>query len=355
MRIAIVQKVISGYRQEFFKELTKKNDLSIFTYHDPAKGDVSEVEGAKCKRIKKLQWKSFFYVRMWPLLLGHFDILVLQWHQGHISTWILLLTKWLHRRKIILWGQGISVQRYLKEEKKPNILLRWMMKMANGGWIYMDKEYDQWHTILPKKPMVALKNSLSGLDEMLEYKPDITKELMKAKYNITQERIFIFCARFIHNNRRTDLLEEIIHKLDRQDNGFIIIGDGPFKPDFTKYTNVYEFGALYVNAVKRELFSIADLYLQPGWVGLSIVEAMAYGKPVCTFVRSAQTLQCVEYDYIKDGDNGMIFKDVNDAITRLSNLSDEGIAQMSERARQTAEDSSPKHMAERACSVLDNI
>ena len=355
MKIAIVQKVISGYRQDFFRKLTENHDVSLFTYHNPAKGDVSEVEGATCRRIKKLQWKNFFYVRMWPLLHGHFDTLVLQWHQGHISTWILLLTKWLHRRKIILWGQGISVQRYLKEEKKPNFLLRCMMSLANGGWIYMDKEYDQWHEIFPKKPMVALKNSLTGLEEMLAYRPDTDIDKLKEKYNITQKRVFIFSARFIHNKRRTDLLEEIISRLDSNINGFIIIGDGPFKPDFSKYPNVYEFGALYDTAVKRELFSIADLYLQPGWVGLSIVEAMAYGKPICTFVRSENTLQCVEYDYIKDNWNGMIFKDMDDCLSRLDNLSEDTIKSMSDNARLTAKDTSPKFMAERASAVLEKL
>lgn len=193
-------------------------------------------------------------------------------HFAHLGTWILLLTKWLHHKKIILWGQGISVRRYLKEEKKPDWKLKWMIALADGIWFYMDKEKDQWQKYFPDKPMVALCNTLSGVDEMTKYQPDLTKDELKAKYGVKQDVIFIFCARFTAD-RRVDLLLETIKRLDDEKYGFVIIGSGKCKPDFSSYGNVYDFGAVYDTAVKRELFALADIYFQPGWVGLSIVEA----------------------------------------------------------------------------------
>lgn len=47
-----------------------------------------------------------------------------------------------HRKQIILWGHGISVKRYLAEEKKCNWLLRFMISMSDGVWLYTDKEVD---------------------------------------------------------------------------------------------------------------------------------------------------------------------------------------------------------------------
>ena len=353
-KTVLLQPLVPHYRTEFFNLLDKQlNGVDIFTLD---KVENAESAGFNIEKesnnIGKCKLGPFLWYNPFKLSLRKRKYAVLMWNPLHLTTWLLLLTKWIHRTKIILWGQGISVKRYLKEEKKPDWKLKWMLRFADGAWIYMDKEYEQWHSLFPKKLMVALQNSLTGVDEMISYKSDLAKSQLKQKYNISQKRIFIFSARFSHNYRRTDLLEEIIQKLDKKTNGFIIIGDGPFKPDFSKYENVYDFGALYDTAIKRELFFLADLYLQPGWVGLSIVEAMAYGKPICTFERSEETLQCVEYSYIKDGWNGIIFKDIEDSVSRLNSLSDNLIKEMSSNAKETAKQSSPNNMVKRAVAIL---
>ena len=75
------------------------------------------------------------------------------------------------------------------------------------------------------------------------------------------------------------------------------------------------------------------MYLQPGWVGLSVVEAMAYGKPVLTFKRSQNTYQCVEYSYLKHGYNALIFDNINQALEIINSLSYMEIKEMSINAK----------------------
>lgn len=353
-RLAIVQPEIPHYRTEFFQLLKEQfSNVDVFTY-------ISEKDSRrrglnlemKSIGLSSVMINSILLYNPLPLLFGKYDTLVLMLHFGHVSTWLLLFTRFLHRKRIVLWGQGISVKRYLKEEIEPDWKLKWMIKLASGVWLYMDKEYQQWHQIFPQKPMVALGNSLSGVDEMLDYMPGTSKEVLKEKYGINNQRVYIFCARFESQYRRTDLLIEIIERLDPNKNGFIIIGSGTYKPNFSKYPNVYDFGTLYDKEIKRELFYIADMYLQPGWLGLSIVEAMAYGKPVCTFVRSDETLQCVEYSYVKDDVNGMVFKNMDDCIERLTSCDDKKISIMGENAMQTVYMHTPRLMVEKAISVI---
>jgi len=144
-----------------------------------------------------------------------------------------------------------------------------------------------------------------------------------------------------------------MERLDSEKYGFIIIGDGKNKPDFTKYKNVHDFGAVYNNEIKRELFALADIYFQPGWVGLSIVEAMAYGKPVFTFRRSAETLQCVEYCYIKEKENGLIFDDMEDLVRQMNIITQEQIKQMGEQARLLVKEKlTPRQMVANAMRIL---
>ena len=146
---------------------------------------------------------------------------------------------------------------------------------------------------------------------------------------------------------------ETIKQLNTEKYGFIIIGAGKNKPDFSLYNNVYDFGAIYDTNIKRELFYIADLYFQPGWVGLSIVEAMAYGKPICTFIRSEETKQCVEYSYIENNTNGLIFTNIDDCITRISQLTNDEIKQLGANAiKKVAQLLTPQNMVANALSIL---
>ncbi len=60
-----------------------------------------------CKHIpsKLIKGKLLFY-NPFSLLGKENKVLVLMLHFAHLGTWILLLTKWLHHKKIILWGAG---------------------------------------------------------------------------------------------------------------------------------------------------------------------------------------------------------------------------------------------------------
>lgn len=354
-RIAILQPEVPHYRNEFFNCLKRElKSLDIYVYNsiDDSIKNGFKVDKSYVKYIPNFKFKGFLFYNPFSLLKREQDTLVLMLHFAHITTWLLLLTKFIHRKQIILWGQGISVKRYLKEEIKPDWKLKLQIALADGVWFYMEKEAKQWKQIFPKKKIVAINNTLTGVEEMVKYTPSLSIQELKNQYNIKEKIILIFCARFESNYRRTDLLIETIKRLNKEKYGFIIIGAGKNKPDFTPFTNVYDFGAIYDTNVKRELFSIADIYFQPGWVGLSIVEAMAYGKPVFTFVRSEETKQCVEYDYIKPSYNGIIFQDIDNCITTISNLSIDEIKQMGVNARETAMKLTPENMANKAISIL---
>lgn len=358
MKIAIIQPVVPTYREEFFKELQKYVDMDIYVYKDPniVQREHTQTSSFFVKNLPNKSFKGFLLYSPSILLSKKYDLIVLMMQFNHITTLLLLITKFIHRKKIILWGHGISVKRYLSEEKHPDWKLKWMLSMANGGWLYMDKEYEQWHGIFPTKPLAALNNTVSDSVHISKIDVYSTKDLLKRKYNIQQKRIAIFCARFNTTYRRTDLLLNIIEHSDDHKLGFIIIGDGEFKPDFRNYKNVYDFGTVYDKSIKQDLFSIADIYLQPGWVGLSIVEAMAYAKPIFTFRRTPDIYQCVEYSYISDNENGMIFDNVEKCVDALQNMPDDKIEQMGRKARELVQNHlTPSNMASKAFHIIKEV
>lgn len=168
--------------------------------------------------------------------------------------------------------------------------------------------------------------------------------------------MFIYCARFNTAFRRYDLLEGLIRSLDDKKYGFIIIGDGEQKPSFRCYRNVHDFGAVYDNNVKRELFSIADAYYQGAWMGLSVVEAMAYGKPVFTYKRSKDVLQGVEYGYISSGENGMLFDNLGDCVNTIKRLTKEQLRDLGCNAKNTIRSKATiENMVANAYELLEKI
>lgn len=335
MKIAIIQPHIPHYREDFFKSLKEKIALDIFCYEESEKVKSEKFKNSSLQNfyITNLKFGPFVLFNFFKLLDKEYDVLVLMLHFGHISTWILLITKKIHGKKIILWGQGISVKRYLKEETKPSFLLKAMIFLSDGAWFYTDKELAQWKKIFPKKKMISLNNTISDIKSILERNNHLNKRELKTKHKISQEKCFIFCARFTNPHRRVDLLLSIINSLDIDKFAFIIIGDGHYKPDFSNYKNVFDFGAVYDLELKNELFDIADIYFQPGWVGLSVVEAMAYGKPIFTFKRSEDILQCVEYHYIENDINGYLFDSLLSFIDTVNSIPAMKITELGENAK----------------------
>ncbi len=353
--LAILQPEVPHYREDFFaglREQCGKADIYVYNSQAAAAKNGFKVQSEGASYIPNMQWHGILWYNPFKLLRKEYDTLVLMLHFAHITTWLLLLTKFIHRKHIILYGQGISVKRYLKEEQQVDWKLKWMGAMADGIWLYMPKEEKQWKGIFPKKKIVALNNTVTGMDGIVSYIPPMSKASLKEKHGITEERILIFCARFTSPYRRVDLLLRAIESLDSSRFGFIIIGDGANKPDFSSYKNVHDFGAVYDVNLKRELFSAADIYFQPGWVGLSIVEAMGYGLPIFTFRRSTETLQCVEYSYIKSGVNGMIFDTFDDCERTVSDTPDCDIVRMGQEAKALARTLLPENMVKNALSIL---
>ena len=185
--IALLQPEVPHYRVEFFNKLKNKcNICDIFVYNsfENTKKQGFNIDSSGVTYILNKQIKGFLFYNPFKLLLYKYDTLVLMLHFAHITTWLLLLTKFIHRKQIILWGQGISVKRYLKEEIKPDWKLKLQIALADGVWFYMEKEANQWRQIFPKKKIVAINNTLTGVEEMVKYTPSLSIQELKKQYNI---------------------------------------------------------------------------------------------------------------------------------------------------------------------------
>ena len=169
--VAILQPVVPHYREEFFERFAAKCrhcDIFVYNTEKAAKQQGFNAASKGVRYIHNIQAHGIMICSPMLMLSKRYDTLILMLHFGHITTWLLLLTKWLHKKRIILWGQGISVKRYLREERQPDWKLKWQISLADGVWIYMEKEARIWKGLFLQKPIVALGNTISGMDKMAQ-------------------------------------------------------------------------------------------------------------------------------------------------------------------------------------------
>lgn len=339
MKIALLAPKISKYREPFYNGLAENYSIDFFAYENADEIKKQNMEESEINPTVIHSVSIFAILRIYSitkLINSKYKILILPAEIRSLSTWLLLLLKNIFKKKIILWGHGISVKNYLKEEANYPYIKKIFHNLADIVWLYTEKEKRILQKNIDKNKIIVLNNTLD-IEPMLNVNFNVEeKNRSKKKYNISTEFNFIFSARFSSPYRRVDLLLEIIENLDPKKYGFIVIGDGKFKPNFKRFTNVYDLGAVYDRNLKNELFSVADLYLQPGWLGLSVVEALSYGKPIFTLKRTDEIRQGVEYIYIKHHYNGYIAKDVNELLEFINNLKTEDIIDLQEKSKEYA-------------------
>ena len=209
-----------------------------------------------------------------------------------------------------------------------------MYFLSESAIFYTEKEMRIYRKIFPNKKLSFLNNTIAiNPNTINESYQNYSKNYLKKKHKIKHKKIFISCYRYTNPNRNDYELFKLIRKCCSQnlDVGFIIIGVGDMKPNFEGLNNVYDYGELYDDKIKLELFQLSDFYLQLGWTGLSIVEALAHKKPVVTLRRSKKIKQSVEYFYLQNKYNALILNNISDFDNVLS-LKQNDLDKLSENA-----------------------
>jgi len=236
----------------------------------------------------------------------------------------------LSKIPVIYWNFGIDLSD--PEARVKNFLYRRLHGLANAIVLYSPMERI---CIRPKhhaKVFVA-NNTINMTDaENLTVSGNILKE----KFGVREKYIVLFVGRII-GAKKVDVLLRCFR--DRDDIAVVIAGKGlpdELQKQIHAHANYYYLGEIkYDKAEIAKIYQAADVVCIPGNVGLAIVEAFFWGKPVVTLKREHNS---PEIWYLKEGENGYIAQDEKDMELKISNLlSDRDLYQrFSVRARETA-------------------
>jgi glycosyltransferase involved in cell wall biosynthesis len=122
----------------------------------------------------------------------------------------------------------------------------------------------------------------------------------------------------------------------------IIVGDGPLGPalrrDIVTRQGIVMTGAIYDERRIACLMTVCRFVLIPGYAGLSVNHAFAYGRPFVTFASAEHK---PEIGYLVPGENGFILAPsesaINGALMARLLTDDEWWGKMSAAAHRTAE------------------
>ncbi len=168
---------------------------------------------------------------------------------------------------------------------------------------------------LDKRNIYCAPNTLDTdklLTQAEEIRRNFTRRQLVEKLNLPESAHYLLYMGRLTARKNIDQAIRLAGKLNEDQSTryhIIIIGDGPFRQELENYAQkkaagcVTFTGAIFEDKRKALYFSIADLFVIPGAVGLAIIYAFAFRLPVLT---TNVPHHGPEIIYLKNGKNGFI-------------------------------------------------
>ncbi|WER47334.1 glycosyltransferase family 4 protein [Cupriavidus sp. WKF15] len=319
-KVVILQHRLLHYRLRLFDLLRadlERNGVELVLVH----GQASRTESHR-KDEGQLSWarkikNHFVYVGshelIWqrlPSCANNADLYIIMQENRILSNYAFLLRRLASGIRVAYWGHGKNYQSKsptgLREKWK-----RFLINKVDWWFAYTDLTAD--HLIdlgFPNTRITNLQNAIDVTGFRKELESVTPEELnnLRLQMNIQEaDRVAIFCGS-LYPDKKIDLLLSSCNLIKTQITNFklIVIGAGPSLASVVEFAN----GKDWVHVMgtksgpeKARLFKLAQVQLNPGLVGLHVLDAFSAGLPMIT---TANALHSPEIAYLKHHVNGVI-------------------------------------------------
>jgi glycosyltransferase involved in cell wall biosynthesis len=333
LRVCIIQPVMKGYRLPFFIGLDKRLSQVGITlqvvYGTPwpeeaKRGDHVDLLSPLGRKVESrmLFSKLFFLPVLRPWLSA--DLVIVEHANKHLMNYLLAVLWAVGVKRIAYWGHGRD--RQANADSRAERFKRRSMHWADWWFAYTAESAAYVAAQgFPADRITVVENAIDTRalrDDLAAVSED---ELEGARVELGwngNEQVAVFCGS-LYQNKRLDLLFDAADRVHRAVPLFrlLIIGGGPLGDEVARFAS----DRPWVKAVgpkfgheKTVLLRLATMWLNPGLVGLGILDAFCAGLPVLT---TDLPLHSPEIEYLVDGENGLIVQptvdDFADVIERL--------------------------------------
>jgi glycosyltransferase involved in cell wall biosynthesis len=372
-RVLIVYRYIPQYRRDFYlllrEELGRRNiDLDL-VYGDPlgddrARLDESDIEWAH--RIRNRAIGSHRRPLVWQPALSYArraDLVIVEQATKLLINPVLLAWARAGGAPVAFWGHGANLQSdggLLSDTSEA--VKRFQTRLAAWMFAYTEDSRDRaLATGLPPERITVVQNAVDTESLAAQVRSITPRELadLRRELGAGDGPIGLFIGSH-YSEKRLDLLVAVGSAVHRRIDDFrlVIAGQGPLTPSLREQVRdmpwVHVVGRVSGRR-KALLLRSADVMLNPGLVGLVVLDAFAAGVPVVT---STYAQHSPEIAYLVSGVNGEIVDSEDPEVISsclIGILSDRNyLSHLTDGARRTAQSVTLPEMVRRFSAGVED-
>ncbi len=333
-RVAILQHRLLHYRLGLFEQLRSAcaaRDLDLALVHGDAtpaeavRRDTGELPWAtkvqnRSVNVKgrDLLWQPFAH------LVRDVDLVVLMQESRLLSNYPWLFGWGPRETRVAYWGHGRNFQ----SDAPSGLRERWKQRMLTSvdWWFaYTDMTAEIVREAgFPSERITVLNNAIDnqGFERDLASVPDAEVQALRESIGAEPGAcVGLYCGS-LYPDKRLDLMLTACEQVVARHPSFrlVIIGDGPSRPELDRAMDKpwFHWAGMKRGREKAAWFRASQLFLNPGLVGLHILDSFVAGVPMIT---TNDAKHSPEVAYLEDGVNGVMTEgnasSFADAVERL--------------------------------------
>lgn len=367
--VAIVQSRLLHYRLGLFEQLRAAcaaQDIELKLIH----GDATPTEAIR-KDTGELPWATNVNSRHWRVggrdllwqpfskLVEHADLVVLMQESRLLSNYPWLFGWGPHRTRVAYWGHGRNFQ----SSAPRGLLERWkrhMLTSVDWWFVYTDMAVGIVQEAgFPHDRITVLNNAIDNrsFEADLASVSDAEVAALRASIGAVEGAVVGLYCGSLYPDKRLDLMVEACERVVARHPDFrlVIVGDGPSRAQLQRVMDKpwFHWAGMQRGTRKAAWFRASQLFINPGLVGLHILDTFVAGVPIVTTIDAKHS---PEIAYLKDGINGVVTEGSAEGFaTAIERLIDEPARRilLADQARMSAGDYTLDSMVEKFVSGID--
>lgn len=318
INVCIIQPVMKSYRLPFFIELSEKLANSGIRLHvvysspwteEAKRGDHVQLKPPLGSHVKG--WMIFRRLFVQPIFQPwiHADLVIVEHANKHALNWLLSVLQILALKRVAYWGHGCDRQgnpASIGERFKRHSLhwANWWFAYTTGAAKYVANEGYSVNKITVVENAIDTREFREHLDSISLSERN---ELLSILGWHETTRIAIYCGS-LYTNKRLDLLMDAAVRVHDEHPEFrlLVLGGGPLAEEVVQFSIQHSWVSFVGPKFGREkalYFSLAEMALNPGLVGLGILDAFCAKIPLLT---TDLPIHSPEIEYLVHKENGLI-------------------------------------------------
>ena len=316
-KVVILYKSFPQYRLEFFnllREDLKKHQIELVLvygdYEYGGRGDNVSTDWAISRKNVNIPFlKGSLLWQPVTKEIRNADLVIVEQASRLLINFYLIGRRFLRRRRFAFWGHGMDLK--ASHKNILNVFKKLYSTRTDWWFAYTDGVKKRIESFgFPSEKISVAYNAIDtkSLQRIFQQITPEEKAAAREKYGIAAgDKVLIYCGA-LYKEKRLDLMIEACDQLAARGYRFklLVVGGGKdeqFVRDAATTRPWLVMAGPLFQKLKALAFSVSDIFLLPGAIGLAVLDSFTFECPIIT---THNKLHGPEFEYIENGINGLI-------------------------------------------------